>query len=67
MRWLLFLEYDFLIVYKPRRAHYVANILSQHLNATKNLGIIDQTIDASLFVFQPKWLREILVNNKIYI
>ncbi len=52
-KWLLlFLKYDFLMVYKPRHSHLVAYALSQLLNATENPGVLDRTIDASLFLLQ---------------
>ncbi len=54
-RWLLlFLKYDFSMVYKPRHSHPMAAILLQLPNVTKNLGIFEKTIDASLLIFQPK-------------
>jgi hypothetical protein len=60
VKWLLlFLEYGFLMVYKPRSSHFMANTFLQLLDATKNLGVLDQTIDASLFVLQPQWLQEV--------
>ncbi len=41
-RWLLlFLEYDFTIVYKPRKTHVVVNALSRLLNITKPIGVLD--------------------------
>jgi hypothetical protein len=49
-RWLLlFLEYDFTVVYKLSRTHVVIDALSRLPNITKPTGIYDQTIDASLF------------------
>jgi hypothetical protein len=49
-RWLLlFLEYDFTIVYKLGKTHVVADALSRLLNTIEPIGICDQTIDASLF------------------
>jgi hypothetical protein len=56
VRWLLFLEYDFLVVYKPMCFHSVANIFSQLLDATKNLKVLDKTINTPLFLLQPEWL-----------
>jgi hypothetical protein len=39
-RWLLlFLEYDFLVIYKPRRPHFVANALSQMPDLIKENGV----------------------------
>jgi len=56
-KWLfLFLEYNLLVVYKPKGFHYVANIFLQLPNVTKNSGILDKTIDTPLFVLQLKWL-----------
>jgi len=52
-RWLLFLEYEFSIVYEPKHSYFVLDSFSRLLNATKNPRIIDRTTDASLFVLQP--------------
>jgi hypothetical protein len=53
-KWLLlFLEYEFTIVYKPGRTHVVANVLSRTLDSLKPLGVPNQTIDASLFFIKP--------------
>jgi hypothetical protein len=49
-RWLLlFLEYEFIIVYKFGRTHVVADVLSRLPNSSKPLGVPYYTIDASLF------------------
>ncbi len=49
-RWLLlFLEYDFTIVYKLSEIHVVIDALSRLSDITKPIGVCDQTIDASLF------------------
>jgi hypothetical protein len=49
-RWLLlFLEYDFIVVYKLGRIHVVANALSRLLDSTKFTCVPDQTTYASLF------------------
>jgi len=59
-RWLLlFLEYNFSIVYKLRCSHFVVDSLSWLPNATKNPRILDQTTNASLFVLQLKWLQKV--------
>jgi hypothetical protein len=46
--WLLFLEYDFIIVYKPSRTHVIVDALSCMLK-----------IDASLFYTKLKWLNDV--------
>jgi hypothetical protein len=51
MRWLvLFLEYDFKIVYKPSRSHLMVDAFSRLPNQTKLVGVLDQTIDAHMFI-----------------
>jgi hypothetical protein len=41
-RWLLlFLEYEFIVVYKPSRTHVVANVLSRLLDSSKPLGVLN--------------------------
>jgi hypothetical protein len=48
VRWLLvFLEYEFIIVYKHGRTHVVVDVLSRLLNSSKPLGVLDQIVDAS--------------------
>jgi hypothetical protein len=47
-RWLLFLEYEFIIVYKPSRTHVVVDVLSILIDSSNPLGVPYQTIDASL-------------------
>jgi hypothetical protein len=56
---LLFLEYDFHVVYKPWWSHTITNVLSQFPNAKEPIGVYDQTIDAIMFLLQPKWLNSI--------
>jgi hypothetical protein len=48
-RWLLFLEYEFIVIYKPSKTHVVTYVLSRLLNSSKPLGVLDQIVDASLF------------------
>ncbi len=56
-RWLLlFLEYEFTVIYKAGRTHVVANALSRFPNSSETLGILDQTMDASLFFVKPMWM-----------
>jgi hypothetical protein len=55
----LFLEYDFIVVYKPGRIHVVANALSRLPNITKPIGVPNQTTYASLFYTEPKWLNDV--------
>jgi hypothetical protein len=49
-KWLLlFLEYDFKIVYKPSRSHLMADALSRLPNQAKLVGVPNQTTDVHLF------------------
>ncbi len=57
VKWfLLFLEYDFKIVYKPGRSHLMADALNKLPNHIKLVGTPNQTYDAHFFMLQPKWL-----------
>jgi hypothetical protein len=59
-RWmLLFLEYEFIVVYKPGRTHVVADVLSILSNSLKPLGIPNEPVDASLFSIKPLWMQEV--------
>ncbi len=54
IRWLLlFLEYDFIVVYKPGIIHVVTNALSRLLDIIEPTCVLDQTTDASLFYIEP--------------
>ncbi len=56
-RWLLlFLEYDFTVVYKPCKIHVVIGALSFLQNITT---MPEQTKDTSLFYIEPKWLNDV--------
>jgi hypothetical protein len=45
-KWLLlFLEYEFTIVYKPSRTHVVVDVLSRLPNSSKPLGVPNQIVD----------------------
>jgi hypothetical protein len=51
VRWLLsFLEYDFIVVYKPSKTHVVIDALSRLPNITKPIGMFDETTYVSLFM-----------------
>jgi hypothetical protein len=57
VRWfLLFLEYDFKIVYKPSRSHLMAYALSRLPNQIEPIVIPNQTCDAHMFTLQLEWL-----------
>jgi hypothetical protein len=44
IKWLLlFLEYDFIVMYKPCKTHVIADALSRLPNITKPIGVLDQT------------------------
>ena len=57
---LLFLEFDFKVIYKPRKIHSVADALSCNEGAESTTGIPDQTTDAQLFSMQPDWIHPII-------
>jgi hypothetical protein len=60
-RWLLlFLEYDFIIMYKPSITHVVVDALSILPNSTKPTSVPNQTTHASLFYIGPEWLSDVI-------
>ncbi len=59
VRWLLlFLEYDFTIVYKLSRSHVVTDALSSLPDITEPTNVFDQTRNACLLYIEPKWLKD---------
>ncbi len=59
-RWLLlFLEYDFIVMYKLGRTHVVTNALLTLLDITEPISALNQTIDANLFYTELKWLNDV--------
>jgi hypothetical protein len=56
---LLFLKYDFIVMYKISRTHVVANALSKLLDITQPTSVPNQTIDASLFYTKREWLKDV--------
>jgi hypothetical protein len=60
VRWLLlFLEYDFKIVYKPNRSHLMENVLGRILNHIELVRVLNQTYDVHLFTLQLEWLQSV--------
>ncbi len=53
---LLFLEYDFKIIYKHGRSHLMVDALSILPNQIEPIGIPYQTCDAHMFTLQHEWL-----------
>ena len=59
-RWLLlFLEFDFKVVYKLGKTHHMADALSRLPNGEPPDGNPDQTVDATLFSTEPVWLQQV--------
>jgi hypothetical protein len=55
IRWLLlFLEYDFIVVYKPGKTRVVVNALSRLSNNIEPACVLDQTTNTSLFYIGPE-------------
>ncbi len=60
IRWLLlFLEYDFIVVYKLGKTHVVKNALSRLPNITEPIGVSNQTTYVSLFYIEPECLNDV--------
>jgi hypothetical protein len=59
-RWLLlFLEYDFIVIYKPQRTHLVVDVLFCLLHNIEPQGVPDQMVDVFLFTIQHDWLSNV--------
>ncbi len=59
-RWLLlFLKYDFIVVYKPNKTHVVTIALSKLLDVTKPTSVLDQTTAVSLFYTKLECLNDV--------
>jgi hypothetical protein len=56
---ILFLEYDFTIMYKLGGTHVLVDSLSRLLDITKPISVLDQTTDASLFYAKLEWLKDV--------
>jgi hypothetical protein len=55
---LLFLEYEFIIVYKLGRTHVVTNALSRLPDSTEPTCVPNHTTFASLFYTWLEWLND---------
>jgi hypothetical protein len=65
-RWLLlFLGYDFTVVYKLGKTHVVIDALSKLPNITEPTSVHDQTTYSNMFYTKPKWLNDVKENLKI--
>ncbi len=58
-KWLLFLNYEFTIIYKPNKTHVGTDDLFRLLNSSKALGVPNQIVDASLFSIEPIQMQEV--------
>ncbi len=54
---ILFLEYDFIILYKPCKIHVVADVLFKLLDTKKPRGIPRIDHKCQLVFHRPKWLN----------
>jgi hypothetical protein len=60
-KWLLlFLEYDFTIVYKPGKTHVVAYVMPRFPDITEPTSVPNQTTNASLFYIGPERLNDVI-------
>jgi hypothetical protein len=56
-QWLLLsLEYDFLMIYKPKKSHSVVDALSHLLASNESSGMLNQIANATLFLLKLAWL-----------
>ncbi len=61
-RWLLlFLEYDYTVVYKLGKTHVVVDVLSKLRNVIEPSRVLEQATNASLFFTEPKWLNDVKI------
>jgi hypothetical protein len=55
----IFLEYEFIVVYKLQHTHVVANGLSKLPNSIEPTEVSNQIVDVTLFHMQLVWLKEV--------
>jgi hypothetical protein len=59
-KWLLlFLKYNFTVMYKPCITHVIANALSRLLGITQPTCVPNQTTNENLFYTKLKWLKDV--------
>jgi len=59
-RWLLlFMEYNFKIIYKLSRSHLIVDALNRLPNHTEPIGVPNQTYDAPLLTLRLEWLQSV--------
>jgi hypothetical protein len=56
---LLFLKYDFTIVYKLSKTNVLVDALSRSLDTTKPIGVFNQITYAGLFYIELEWLNDV--------
>ncbi len=60
-RWLLlFLEYDFIVMYKLGKTHVDVDALSRLPDITEPTNVLNQTTYANLFYIGPRWLNDVI-------
>ncbi len=60
VKWLLlFLEYDFIIMYKLSRIHVIVAALLKLLDNIHSTSVPNKTIDVSLFYIECEWLNHV--------
>jgi len=61
---LLFLEYDFSMIYKPEKSHSVVDALSHLSTSDESNGVLDQITHATLFLLKPICCRKFTITYK---
>jgi hypothetical protein len=54
-----FLEYDFIVMYKPSRTHVVTNALSKPPNIIESTSAPNQATNPTFFYTKSKWLNDV--------
>ncbi len=56
---MLFLEYEFIVVYKLGHTHVINDALFRLSDTTRSIGVPNQTTYVTLFLLQLIWLEEV--------
>jgi hypothetical protein len=60
VKWLLlFLKYDFNIIYKLGRSHLMVDALNRLPNPFEPIGVPNQNYNVHMFILQPKWIKNV--------